>query len=309
MTSLRLNWPVLSRDDWQALIDRCPRSNLFQTWDYGNAVAAVEGYRPRHGLLTRGDRLAGFVQVFVKNRWGVAAAAKVVRGPLFLAPDPPPALVADAIGQIKRAFPIWKRTVLQLMPDVAEGPDAAAVLETCRLTQVKSGYTTAWLDLTRDAADLRAGLAQNWRNQLGIAERGDLAVDRKTDQAARDWLLEAYERHRTQAGYTGPNAALLAKLPLSDLRVCRAMADGCPVAGTLFIRHGRCATYQVGWTGPEGRAAHAHNRLIWDTLLALKAEGVHAVDLGGLDDANAPGVAHFKRGLGAKEVTLMGTFV
>ena len=92
--------------------------------------------------------------------------------------------------------------------DVAVGPDAAAVLETCRLTQVKSGYTTAWLDLTRDAADLRAGLAQNWRNQLGTAERGDLAVDDTTDEAARDWLLEAYERHKAHAGYDGPSAAL-----------------------------------------------------------------------------------------------------
>ena len=81
------------------------------------------------------------------------------------------------------------------------------------------------------------------------------------------------------------------------------------MAGTLFIRHGRCATYQVGWTGPEGRAAHAHNRLVWETVCALKTEGVEAVDLGGLDDANAPGVAHFKRGLGGEEITLMGTFV
>ena len=80
MTSLRLDWPVLSRDDWQTLIDKCPRSNLFQTWDYGSAVAADEGYRPRRGLFTRERRVVGFVQVFVKNRWGVAAAAKVVRG-------------------------------------------------------------------------------------------------------------------------------------------------------------------------------------------------------------------------------------
>jgi len=309
MTSVRLDWPVLSRDDWQALIDRCPRSNLFQTWDYGNAVAATEGHRPRRGLLYRGDRLAGFVQVFVKNRWGVAAAARIVRGPLFLAPDPSPELVAGAIGLVKRAFPIWKRTILQIMPEVADGADAAAVLEACRLTQVKSGYTTAWLDLTRDATDLRAGLAQNWRNQLGMAERSDLVVDPTTSGQTRDWLLGAYERHKAETGYSGPSAELLSSLSLADLRVCRALADGSPVAGTLFIRHGRCATYQAGWTGPQGRGAHAHNRLIWETLLALKAEGVEAVDLGGLDDANAPGVAHFKRGLGAKEVTLMGTFV
>jgi len=309
MTSVRLDWPVLGRDDWRALVDKCPRSNLFQTWDYGNAVAADEGYRPRRGLIYRDRRVVGFVQVFVRNRWGVAAAAKLVRGPLFLALDPPADQAADAIGQIKRAFPIWKRTILRLMPEVLEGPDAEAVSQAARLNRVKSGYTTAWIDLTRKPAALRAALSQSWRNQLGTAERSGLTVDDTTDAQARDWLLEAYERHKAEIGYQGPSAALLARLPLADLRIRRALIDGSPVAGTLFIRHGRCATYQAGWSGPEGRSAHAHKRLVWETLGALKTEGVEAVDLGGLDDANAPGVAHFKRGLGGEEVTLMGTFV
>ncbi len=309
MTSVRLEWPVLSREDWQVLIDRCPRSNLFQTWDYGKAVAAVEGHVPRRALIRADSKLVGFVQVFAKNRWGIATAAKVVRGPLFLKPNPPPALVAESVNQIKRAFPIWKRTILQIMPEVAEGTAGDAVQQAAGLTRVKTGYVTAWLDLTRDPAALRAGLKQNWRNQLGASERSDLVVDPTTNAETRDWLLQAYERHKTDAGYAAPSADLLATLPLDDLRVRRALVDGSAVAGTLFVRHGRAATYQVGWTGPQGRTAHAHNRLIWETSIALRAEGVEAVDLGGLDEDNAPGVARFKRGLGGEEVTLMGTFV
>ena len=36
-----------------------------------------------------------------------------------------------------------------------------------------------------------------------------------------------------------------------------------PVAGVQFLRHGSAATYYLAWTGPEGRAAHAHNLLLW----------------------------------------------
>jgi hypothetical protein len=62
----------------------------------------------------------------------------------------------------------------------------------------------------------------------------------------------------------------------------------------LFLLHNHVATYQIGWTGPMGRSAGAHNRLLAETVIHLNAKGFHRLDLGTIDTPNAPGLARFK---------------
>ena len=90
--------------------------------------------------------------------------------------------------------------------------------------------------------------------------------------------------------------------------VLTALAGSQPVAGILLIVHGSGATYHIAWTSPEGRRGHAHNLLLWRGILALRERGVAFLDLGGLE-AKAPGVAHFKLGLGGVIVELAGTYL
>lgn len=76
-----------------------------------------------------------------------------------------------------------------------------------------------------------------------------------------------------------------------------------------MIRHGKAATYYVGWMNPEGRAKHTHNLLLWQAVILLKQQGVEWLDLGGVDGLSMPGVSRFKLGLGGDLFTLAGTYL
>jgi hypothetical protein len=175
-----------------------------------------------------------------------------------------------------------------------------------------TGYTTAWLDLSPGPDALRAGLRQNWRNQLVRAERERLRIRDSHGGAALGWLVERHDEHRRRRRFGGPTGTFAAALAVlapnpQDVLVLRAERGSEPVAGVLFLRHGDAATYHLAWTGADGRAAHAHNRLVWEGVVRLAAAGVRWLDLGGLD-ASMPGVSRFKLGLGVEPVTLTGTW-
>ena len=309
MTNVRIDWGPVSRKEWQALIGRCSRSNIFQCWSYGEAVGATEGFKADRGIVCRGRQPIGLVQLFRKSRLNIAHVVKLLRGPLFFDQDTPAVDIAETLTLIRRRFSIWSRALLQIMPEVEAGPVADAVLERCNMVQTRTGYETAWLDLSPSLPSLRQALRQNWRHQLAAAERAGLDIVLEEDSRAFEWLLERYEQDKRDKPYSGPADALLRLMPAEERLVLRAVTSSGPSAGILVLLHGRCATYQVGWTNAEGRRANAHNLLLWRAIEHLKERECKALDLGGLDDTSAPGVAHFKRGLGARPVTLMGTYV
>jgi lipid II:glycine glycyltransferase (peptidoglycan interpeptide bridge formation enzyme) len=72
------------------------------------------------------------------------------------------------------------------------------------------------------------------------------------------------------------------------------------IASMLFLVHGRVATYQIGWSGEEGRRLSAHQLCLWEAMRALREAGVRRLDLGTVDTDAAPGLARFKIGAGAR---------
>lgn len=113
--------------------------------------------------------------------------------------------------------------------------------------------------------------------------------------------------------YPGPSPAFLramhsASADKSPLVVLRALQGGEPVAGVLVLRHGRAATYQVGWTSERGRAVRAHHFLLWQSVLWLVNHGYTGFDLGGINE-KTPGIARFKTRMGGKPFRLAGGFV
>ena len=77
----------------------------------------------------------------------------------------------------------------------------------------------------------------------------------------------------------------------------------------LFLKHGTGATYHVGWTSDAGRKASAHNLILATAATRLAETGVTRLDLGTIDTENAPGLARFKLGSGAKPARTGGTWL
>ncbi|WP_323763516.1 GNAT family N-acetyltransferase [Marinovum sp.] len=179
--------------------------------------------------------------------------------------------------------------------------------------QLKTGAHVAELSLEGPAKDWRARMAQKWRNRLNRASDFGLkltALALPPDPG--HWLLrvdQAQQVVKRYRGYPPRFTAAFAAANRGQARLFEARARGAPVAALLFLCHGAVATYHIGWSGPEGRAASAHHLLLWRAMVDLAARGVTRLDLGIVDTVTAPGLARFKLGSGAQCRALGGTWL
>ncbi len=171
----------------------------------------------------------------------------------------------------------------------------------------------AELPLLPSTDRMAAALHPKWRNRARKGQNQGLTLTRRPMPAdQRYWLLraEAAQARRLRYRPLPPNliAAIAACSP-GSAQVFTAFHRGQRVAAMLFLRHGRQATYQIGWTNPDGRHLSAAQALMWKAMVDLQALGVDWIDLGAADATQAPGLVHFKRGTGAKLRDLGGTWL
>ncbi|MWD26986.1 GNAT family N-acetyltransferase [Aquicoccus sp. SCR17] len=174
--------------------------------------------------------------------------------------------------------------------------------------------SVAVIDLAPDRATRRARLHSKWRNRLARAEEAPLRVTRSTLPAdPGHWLLRQEARQQKHRGYRGLPPAFSAAFAATNPRQAQLFTasdrDGTPVAAMLFLRHGRMASYQIGWSGEAGRRHHAHRLLLWRAMDWLAEQGHSQLDLGALNAQDAPGLARFKLGTGATCRPLGGTWI
>lgn len=166
----------------------------------------------------------------------------------------------------------------------------------------------ALLDLSAEPGMLRARLAQKWRNRLVRAEAAglDLRLSRPEPSTVA-WLLAADAAQQRVRGYRAMPArftdAWLARDPRAAL-LAVARLGGERVAAMLFLLHRPWATYHLGWSGAAGRQANAHPLLLWRAMLHLRDAGFSTLDLGEVNTEDAPGLARFKIGTGARVMPL-----
>ncbi len=148
------------------------------------------------------------------------------------------------------------------------------------------------------SGDLRSGLRRNWRGHLASAERRGIVI-KPGDEGTLAHLVACDAAQGRARGYLGYSAGFTMALPKAALRLWEWRHDGKIGAAMAFVAHGTSATYHIGWSGPEARKRGVHNVMLWQAAVALRNEGVHWLDLGSINDEQAPGLASFKLGTGA----------
>ncbi|GAA0285920.1 GNAT family N-acetyltransferase [Rhodovulum strictum] len=290
------------------------------TWTEANLPNPPEGadlpmqQHPTHGAVCAalgravywlewrdGRRVMATAQVLRRDWPLIGGVALVSRGPV-LAPGLPTETARDALAALIATLRAGHRGVI-VTPEPVAGADPMAGGPW--LSMMTGGHV-ARLSLAPGLCALRAGLHQKWRNRLRRAESGGLAV---AETALPDdpghWLLreEAAQARARRYGRLPPAYALAWALAGETLLVS-AQAGDRSIAGMLFLIHRPWASYHLGWSSPEGRAANAHTLLLWRAMIALKARGIAALELGLLDTETAPDLARFKLGTGAAAVPL-----
>ncbi len=310
----RIDWNGCTKSQWDLMLSACRRPTLLQSWQYAAALARTEGWAADFGIIRFGNKPIGLVQVQRRKRLPFLTECRIDRGPLFIYDEIPGEMLKLVLHMLRRRYQIYRGKPLGFRPELADAPANRTRLEDAGFRRREDGYSTLWLDLSPEPETLRAGLDQKWRNALSQAERRGLTTEADPEARHLDWFLDLYLADKTERGYRGPSPAFVRVLhevaegesdrPL----MLRALSGNKPVAAVMFLRHGKAATYQIGWTSPEGRDLRAHNFLLWHGLLELKATGTLWLDLGGVNE-ETPGITRFKSGLGAAPVTLVGGYV
>lgn len=299
--TLSIDWTT---DPAAELFDTAPRSTILQHKAYGLAMRDYMGQEPRMGVIRRGGAAIGLFQILeMKALKGFLHTASLDRGPLWIEGHGSETDWADFLQALRKDYPRRFGRVVRLMPETDALPDAGF------RRKKLPGYQTIWVDLQKPEDELRAGLDKKWRNALSKAERSDIEVVEDNKGTFLPWLLKVYALDKTIRAYEGASPELIQLLYKHGMKflIVKAQHEGRDIAAQLFALHGRSATYQIGWSGPEGREVNAHNLLLWKAVAALKNRGIKELDLGGIND-EAKGLSDFKKGLGGVPVTLAGVY-
>ena len=198
-----------------------------------------------------------------------------------------------------------RREVLVINPD-----HPAPWLGNLGAVPVMTPTHVAELDLT---GELRGKLHQKWRNRLVFAEGQGLRVTRQNLPIKPDnWILQQDAQQQASRGYaTWSDALTLAysKANRGNAKLFTAFDGKEPVAAMLFLCHGDSATYHISHTTEAGRAASAHNLLLWEGMTWLAGKGVTTLELGQVDTEKGAGLARFKLGTGATLRPLGGSWI
>lgn len=257
-------------------------SSLMQDAAFASALRLC-GQEPLHlpgGLLVLRRRLFGM--------------------PLAMLPRAAPPV--DLAAQLRAAG-------LQAVPLILSPPAPCAMPPSVRL---RGSQSCTVLDLTPSQPARRATLHVKWRNQLCRAEEAGLRVSHAPlppDPNHPLLLAEAAQaRARRYAAWPVALNIAFARAAPDQTRLFTARRGRKTVAHMLFLLHSSGATYHIGHICPEGKAANAHNLLLWQGANWLAERGHRQLDLGPLD-ARAPGLSRFKLRTGAQAQCTGGSWL
>lgn len=87
-----------------------------------------------------------------------------------------------------------------------------------------------------------------------------------------------------------------------------AFVNNNPAASAIIIEHNKGGVYLHGASAYTYRAYMSPFALHWHIMTMFAQKGVTQYDLWGIDEQKWPGVTHFKKGFGGKEVSYIGSY-
>ena len=139
---------VAGRAEWEQLYRLLPMPHMVQAWVYGEAKAA-EGWDVERLVFEQHGRRLAICQVLVKRMLGLPVAARINRGPQFLAACPPDAEGRAVYAALRQRWRFGRRGVLLMAPGLVESPQLRAWLRSVGFrTRGVAGWCSATLDLT-----------------------------------------------------------------------------------------------------------------------------------------------------------------
>lgn len=306
---------MLNISEWEQVFAKTLETSVIQTCLYNHTLSALNQQNTRIGVVYKNEQKVAVFMMREASLFGQAIHGVMIdRAPVWL---PGYGSAADFEGFVQALadeLPARLGRRRRFMPEVEDSHAVRKVLARHGWRHRKgSEYQTIWLELCSPEGDLRANLRKNWRGSLRKAEKQDMTIEWDDRGKLLPWLINLYHKDKLAREYDGPDTKTLYALGRNfavegQCLIGRASQDKQALATVMFLKHGRSATYQMGWVSENGRDLGAGYRLLWDGALRLKADGTDVLDLGGVNDQSAAGIKKFKEGLGGRLVTLPGLY-
>ncbi len=169
----------------------------------------------------------------------------------------------------------------------------------------------------RDEERLGAGLNQQWRRNIRLAQRAGVQVE-CVGAGGLPEFHRLYLETAARDGFTPRPAQYFQRMfeafeaeDPDRIRLYVARLDGQALAAATMVRVGSYAWYSYGASTDERRDARASNALQWHMIRDCLADGMDVYDLRGISDTLDPehhlyGLLRFKVGLGGEAVEYLG---
>lgn len=301
----------MTRGAWESLLNRCPHTTVLQSFYYAQAMREVHYQQARHGVIIIDGVEAGIVQIQENSLlWGGLHVMTLDRGPLWFNGFGSDAHWQGFAEALNAEFPKRFGRKRRFMPEYWQKDHKQFDLWT--KSDQSRLYKTYFMDLTPELDKIRSKLKQKWRNILNKSEKKGLTIQIDDKLVTFGQLLRNYTIDRADKNYAGASTKFLASLAKfagfnGDCLILNALQGQTIIASILVFKHGKGATYQVGWTNDKGRESAAHHLLLWEAVKILKGKGIITFDLGGYND-ETEGVKRFKKGLGGQDIELIGRY-
>jgi len=301
---------VSDRVRWERLSSEAHFPHFTQAWCYGEGKR-TQGWAPERLVFQDDAGPVAICQVLIRRLLGLPVAARINRGPVFLARSPSIELQSAVFASLRRRWRNLRRGVLFIAPAIPMEQSGPELLGAAGFRQRRAGgWGSALIDLQPPLEEIRAGFASTWRNRLNASVKAGVDVRVRNDPGAFDWMLERHADNMAQKGFVGPDVPFVRAMIDDDPKsfcVLQAVVDGNPCAGILVARFGAHAETYLCPTSDAGRKTNAHNLLYWTAIAEMKSAGCRALDVGGYTTTERYGA--FKRGLKGAEYRLCGEWL
>lgn len=293
--------PVILLDPPMSVFNECGAADTANPFCTATYVAARRSLGDRAGVIrlrrVHDDTVVGVPFFLSRRRLGSSLEVP------SLPADVDPSAAVAVLTQVVRRFQV----VSIALPGYAS-PDGC-VAPSLPWPTTRSSRTEFVIDLT--VSDLYAPMSRTHRQRARQGERSGLVVARRRDAAAcveHTRLMGSSmsrRRDRGEEAATSTRAALLQPFLDSGAgELFQAVRDDVVYSSMLLLRAPRGAYDQSSGTSREGMRIGAAQFLIVAAGQALAAEGIEALNLGGVRE-HETGLRAFKAHFGARENTIV----
>lgn len=236
--------------------------------------------------IWRGQRYLGEVGIMHRRIFGLIRVARIIRGPIWRV-SPLPEDWVELLALLKTRYTRRYRHRLFWVPPETE---ARMDWRNQGLHEWMNGGWHGWLDIRQDANAMRVVMEKKWHQALVRGESVEASIiPHALKSDAAHWVLSGGKPFKRAITNRAARRALTLHRRGASLRIYTLQHGRTTLwtreealAGALFIRHGNSATYHMGLASHEAWEQGFMHRLLWQSILSLKKEGVHWLYMGPL---------------------------